>query len=151
MAVQYLSSLTGGSVPVFNVGGEPVMLNYLIYLLGAFLGGFCVCMLNTVVNPMLSLLGGGGNKGNQLLQTGGSLNSLSATLTPIFVGILVGKITDETSMSDVVPLLWIAMGVFAVSFLVISFVKLPNPDSAAGKSKRRRLTAPGISATQCWE
>lgn len=142
MAVQYLSSLTGGSVPVFNVGGEPVMLNYLIYLLGAFLGGFCVCMLNTVVNPMLSLLGGGGNKGNQLLQTGGSLNSLSATLTPIFVGILVGKITDETSMSDVVPLLWIAMGVFAVSFLVISFVKLPNPDSAAGKSKKKAPHSP---------
>ena len=35
---------------------------------------------------MLNLLGGGGNKGNQLIQTGGALNSLSGTLTPLFVG-----------------------------------------------------------------
>ena len=48
-------------------------LNFVIYLLGAFIAGFSVCMLNTVVNPMLNLLGGGGNKGNQLIQLGGTL------------------------------------------------------------------------------
>ena len=52
-----------------------------VYLLGAFVCGFCVCMLNTVVNPMLTILGGGGNKGNQYIQIGGTLNSLTGTLT----------------------------------------------------------------------
>lgn len=33
-----------------------------IYLLGAFIAGFSMCLLNTVVNPMLNTLGGGGNK-----------------------------------------------------------------------------------------
>ena len=33
-----------------------------------------MCMLNTVVNPMLNTLGGGGKKGKQLIQFGGSLN-----------------------------------------------------------------------------
>lgn len=124
---QYLSGLVGGEVATFSVDGNPVMLNFLIYLLGAFVCGFCVCMLNTVVNPMLNLLGGGGNKGNQLIQLGGSLNSLAGTLTPLFVGMLIGTVTDRTSISDVSPLLWIAMGVFVLAFVIISFVRIPEP------------------------
>lgn len=127
MVVQYISSLTGADVNTFNVSGEPVHLNFLIYLLGAFICGFCVCMLNTVVNPMLNMLGGGGNRGNQLIQTGGTLNSLTGTLTPLLVGALIGTVTDRTAMSDVAPLLFIAMGVFALAFLVILFVQIPEP------------------------
>ena len=102
------------------------MLNFLVYLLGAFVCGFSVCMLNTVVNPMLNTLGGGGNRGNQLIQTGGTLNSLTGTLTPLLVGALIGTVTDRTAMSDVAPLLFIAMGVFALAFLVICFVQIPE-------------------------
>ena len=133
IGIQYLSSVAGGSVPLFSVSGEPVMLNYIIYLLGAFTCGFCVCMLNTVVNPMLNLLGGGGNKGNQLIQLGGSLNSLSATLTPFVVGMLIGAVTGTTSMDDVAPLLWIAMGVFAAVFTIISFTPIPEPHLKSGE------------------
>jgi len=35
-----------------------------VYLAGAFVSGFSMCMLNTVVNPMLNTLGGGGKRGN---------------------------------------------------------------------------------------
>lgn len=98
-----------------------------VYLLGAFICGFCVCMLNTVVNPMLNLLGGGGNKGNQYIQIGGSMNSLAGTFTPLLVGVLIGTVTEQTSMSDVAPLLFIAMGVFALAYIIISFVNIPEP------------------------
>ncbi|MCQ2167082.1 MAG: MFS transporter [Bacteroidales bacterium] len=98
-----------------------------VYLLGAFVCGFCVCMLNTVVNPMLNILGGGGNKGNQYIQIGGTLNSLTGTLTPLLVGVLIGTVTASTKMSDVAPLLFIAMAVFALSFIIISFVNIPEP------------------------
>lgn len=125
--LQYLSSLVGAETATFSVSGQPVMLNFLIYLLGAFICGFCVCMLNTVVNPMLNLLGGGGNRGNQLIQLGGTLNSLAGTLTPLFVGMLIGTVTRNTSMADVAPLLWIAMGVFVLAFIIISFVSIPEP------------------------
>lgn len=131
--VQYLSSVFGGDVSTFIVEGQPVKLDFIIYLLGAFICGFCVCMLNTVVNPMLNLLGGGGNKGNQLIQLGGSLNSLSGTLTPLFVGMLIGNVTANTSMSDVTPLLWIAIAVFIVAFIIVSFVKIPEPNLSNGK------------------
>ena len=136
MVVQYLSSLVGAETATFTVGGEPVMLNFIIYLLGAFICGFCVCMLNTVVNPMLNLLGGGGNRGNQLIQTGGTLNSLTGTLTPLLVGTLIGTVTSSTSMSHVAPLLFIAMGVFAVAFVVMLFVSIPEP---------RRNASTGVS------
>ncbi len=126
--VQYLSSIVGADVAVCDMGeGISLKLDFVIYLLGAFICGFCVCMLNTVVNPMLNLLGGGGNKGNQLLQTGAALNSLSGTLTPLFVGALIGTVTARTAMSDVTPLLFIAMGVFVVAFAVIASVQIPEP------------------------
>jgi len=144
LLVQYLSSLVGGGSEVFFwegyetqkwVDGEKVKivqdihvtLNLFIYLLGAFICGFCVCMLNTVVNPMLNLLGGGGNKGNQLIQVGGTLNSLTGTLTPLLAGILVGEVTKDTSMSAVAPLLFIGMAVFIISFIIISRVNIPEP------------------------
>lgn len=98
-----------------------------VYFLGAFVCGFCVCMLNTVVNPMLQILGGGGNRGNQFIQIGGTLNSLTGTLTPLLVGALIGTVTSTTSMSDVAPLLFIAMGVFLVAFAIIYFVNIPEP------------------------
>ena len=84
---------------------------FVIYLLGAFISGFCVCMLNTVVNPMLNLIGGGGNRGNQLNMIGGTLNSLAGMLTPLFVGALIGEVTKRTSIVNVNPVLYIAMAV----------------------------------------
>jgi len=98
-----------------------------VYLLGAFICGFCVCMLNTVVNPMLNILGGGGNRGNQLIQTGGTLNSLTGTLTPFLVGALIGTVTKKTTMADVAPLLFIAMAVFVIAFAIIACVNIPEP------------------------
>ena len=139
--VQYLSSIVGADIAVFSVGGQTVALNLLIYLLGAFICGFCVCMLNTVVNPMLNLLGGGGNKGNQLVQTGGSLNSLTGTLTPLLVGVLVGTVTVKTSMADVTPLLFIGMAVFALAFIIISFVRVPEPALGRGKNVKYEHSA----------
>ncbi len=153
--VQWLSSIIGSDVTLFEMTSNVVTtegdaavktftvpLNFFIYLLGAFICGFCVCMLNTVVNPMLNLLGGGGNKGNQLIQTGGSLNSLSGTLTPFFVGALIGALSPSTSMGDVAPLLWIAMGVFAAAFVIISFVAIPEPNLVKGGKKVKYYHSP---------
>ena len=102
---------------------------YVVYLLGAFICGFCVCILNTVVNPMLNLLGGGGNRGNQLVQTGGSLNSLAGTLTPMLAGAMIGTITADTTLGSVSPLLLIALAIFAISFVIVWFTKLNEPET----------------------
>ncbi len=126
LVLQYMSSVIGG--------GEVSMVNLIIYLCGAFVCGFCVCMLNTVVNPMLNLLGGGGNRGNQLIQMGGSLNSLAGTLTPFLVGMLIGEAT-KANMIQVQPLLWIAIGVFVFALIVVAAVKIPEPHLAKKGTK----------------
>jgi FHS family L-fucose permease-like MFS transporter len=97
---------------------------FFVYLVGAFVAGFSMCMLNAVVNPMLNMLGGGGNKGNQLIQVGGSFNSLNATIVPVLVGYLVGA---NASIDSASPALFIAMGLFAVAFVVLFVVNIPEP------------------------
>ena len=120
--IQYLS----GFVP-FAADGN-ALIPFCVYLCGAFVCGFAVCMLNMVVNPMLNLLGGGGNKGNQLNMIGTTLNSLAGTATPILVGALIGQITKETVVADVNLVLYIALAVFAAAFVILSFIPITNPD-----------------------
>jgi FHS family L-fucose permease-like MFS transporter len=100
-----------------------------VYLTGAFVAGFSMCLLNVVVNPMLNTLGGGGNKGNQLIQVGGSFNSVMATITPMVVGMLIGEISKDTNIRDIFPFMYTAMAVFAVVFVVLAFVKIPEPNA----------------------
>lgn len=109
---------------------------FTIYIIGALVAGFSMCMLNTVVNPMLNTLGGGGKKGNQLIQLGGSCNSLAATICPIFVGILMGNISAETSLIDARPALYVAGGIFIFALIVLGLSKLPEPILDAVKEEK---------------
>lgn len=126
VGIQYLSGYSGeGSA-------------FSVYLTGAFVAGFSMTLLNTVVNPMLNTLGGGGNKGNQLIQVGGSFNSVMATFTPAFVGILIGEAT-KARISDIFPVMYIAMGVFALVFFVLLFVRIPEPSLEFAKEPLKNL------------
>ncbi|QRX63875.1 MFS transporter [Dysgonomonadaceae bacterium zrk40] len=124
--VQYLS------------GHSPQSSAFGVYLLGAFIAGFSMCLLNIVVNPMLNTLGGGGNKGNQLIQVGGSFNSVMATFTPAFVGVLIGE-AAKANIKDVFPVMYIAMGVFAVVFFVLLAVNIPEPYVTKNKESLKQL------------
>ena len=125
VAIQYLSGL----VP-FAADGNAIK-PFCVYLLGAFVCGFAVCMLNMVVNPMLNLLGGGGNRGNQLNMIGTTFNSLAGTATPILVGALIGQITKETVVADVNLVMYIALAVFAAAFVILSFIPIKNPEQSS--------------------
>ena len=109
---------------------ENLGLVFAVYLIGAFIAGFCMYILNCVVNPMLNLLGGGGNKGNQLIQIGGVFNSSAAVAVYILMGALIGEITKETKIADATPALMIALGIFVVAFIVIMFTKIEEPEQA---------------------
>ena len=123
--VQFLSGIVGvGGI----LAGLPA--NFFVYLLGAFVAGFSMCMLNTVVNPMLKLIGG--ERSNQYIQIGGSFNSLMGTLTPMLVGSLIGTLTKDSLIKDVNPVLFLAMGVFAFAFVVLFFVNIQDPEAVKG-------------------
>lgn len=105
-----------------------------VYLIGAFIAGFSMCLLNTVVNPMLNSLGSTPNQGNQLVQFGGACNSLGATLAPVVVGGLLGGAASTISSAN--PVFFLAMAIFFVAFLVLYFSKLPeSPDLGKPQNK----------------
>lgn len=110
--------------------------SFAVYILGAFVSGFSMCMLNTIVNPMLNTLGGGGNKGNRLLQFGGALNSLGATIVPVLVGYLMGTVVESRTIANANPALFIAMGIFALAFLVLAVSSIPEPHIEKADEKK---------------
>jgi FHS family L-fucose permease-like MFS transporter len=116
------------------------MESFAVYVAGAFVAGFSMCMLNIVVNPMLNTLGGGGNKGNQLIQWGGSCNSIGGTLAPVFVGWLVGGSIADATVAKAAPVMIIAMSIFAIAYIVISFTEIPEPHMETAEEKAARLS-----------
>ncbi len=102
---------------------------FLVYLIGAFVSGFTMCILNCVVNPMLNLLGGGGNKGNQLIQIGGVFNSSAAVAVYIIMGALIGDAT-KAHIADATPALMIALAIFVIGFITLLFTKIEEPEQA---------------------
>jgi len=121
-----------GGVGIQTLSG--VFGSFAVYLLGAFVAGFSMCLLNTVVNPMLNKLGGGGNKGNQLIQIGGTFNSLCGTAVIIITGLLIPSIMDA-KISDVFPLMYTALGIFAFAFVVILMTKIPENEQKQEANK----------------
>lgn len=113
-------------VTITYLSGFMGSATYAIYLCGALISGFSMCILNTVCNPMLNTLAGGGKKGNQLIQIGGVFGSTGATLAPVLVGMLMGNAANRT-IQDANPVLWVAMGIFATAFLVLFFMEMPEP------------------------
>ncbi len=109
-----------------HVGKESA---FLVYLIGAFISGFTMCILNCVVNPMLNILGGGGNKGNQFIQIGGVFNSSAAVAVYIIMGALIGD-ASKAHIADATPALMIALAIFIIAAIVITFTKIEEPEQA---------------------
>lgn len=127
-----------------------------VYIIGAFVAGFSMCMLNTVVNPMLNSLGKNQNQGNQFIQFGGACNSIGATLAPVIVGSLLGGAASTISAAN--PVFYLAMGIFAVAFIILYVSRLPEPHKAgekregisiAGAFRHRNFTF-GVIAIFCY-
>lgn len=121
--ITYLSGFVDGNIPAV-----------IIYIIGAFVAGFSMCMLNTVVNPMLNSLGRNQNQGNQLVQFGGSFNSLGATLAPVIVGGLLGG--EASTIASANPVFYLSMAIFALAWVVLYLATLPEaPDFGQKKEK----------------
>ena len=118
--------------------------SFAVYIVGAFVAGFSMCMLNVVVNPMLNTLGGGGNRGNQLNLFGGAFNSIGGTIAPVLLGYLLGGIAiEDAKVPNAAPAMIAAMAIFALAFLVIAFTKIPEPHMETPEEKAARLAGKG--------
>ena len=141
------TALTAVGVGFIGVGIQTIAgllegnLAFGIYLLGAFVAGFSMCMLNIVVNPMLNKLAGGGNRGNQLVQVGGSFNSLMGTATIMLTGLLLGDIA-KAQISQIFPLMYTALAIFALAFVVVLFTKIPENPAVEAKVEEKSQYGP---------
>ena len=139
------TALIAVAVGFFGVGIQTlsgVWASFGIYLLGAFIAGFSMCLLNTVVNPMLNRLGGGGNKGNQLIQFGGTFNSLCGTAVIILTGLLIPQGIKNANITDVFPLMYTALTIFAIAFIVILLTKIPESEEHHDKTSSDEVRSP---------
>ena len=118
--------------------------SFAVYVTGASVAGFSMCLLNLVVNPLLNTLGGGGNRGNQLVQFGCSLNSVGATVAPALLGCLIGGEVAKARVADAAPALMIALGIFAAAFAVVFLSRIPEPHKETAEERAARL-AGGVS------
>ena len=135
------TALVAVSVGFIGVGIQTLsgtVESFGVYLLGAFIAGFSMCLLNTVVNPMLNRLGGGGNKGNQLIQTGGAFNSLSGTAVIVLTGLLIPEGIKNAQISHVFPLMYAALAIFAFAFVVLALTKIPENPVDTKKSAAKK-------------
>ena len=82
----------------FLSGHSSPEMAFAVYLIGAFVAGFSMCLLNTVVNPMLNKL-------------------------------IAGSI-EKATISQIFPVMYTAMAVFAFAFFVLLFVRIPEPNAA---------------------
>ena len=139
-----LLAVTVGFIGVGITFLSGIAESFAVYLVGAFISGFSMCMLNTVVNPMLNTLAGGGNKGNQLIQLGGSFNSISATIVPVLVGYLIGDLA-QAKISNADHALFLAMGIFALAFVVLYFVNIPEPHIVKTSAKKEKSKHSALS------
>ena len=110
-------------------------MGFVVYLIGALISGLCMCMLNTVVNPMLNLLGGGGSTGNQLIQIGGVFNSAAAVCVYMLMGSLIGD-ASKAKVADAAPALFIALAIFVFALVVIFFTKIEEPQHASSSASK---------------
>lgn len=106
------------------LGGFPA--NWFIYLVGAFVSGISNCFLNTVINPMLNTLGGGGLKGNRLNLGGGTFQGICMAACPVLIGSFVPD-AATAKFSQIGTVLLVAAAVFAVAFVIIAFTPIENP------------------------
>ena len=125
-----ITSLLAVSVGFVGVGVQWLsgyVESFGVYVLGALIAGFSMCLLNIVVNPMLNTLGGGGKRGNQLIQFGGSCNSIGGTLAPVILGYLIGGTAEAANVGDAAPAMLAAMCIFLLAIVIISMTKIPEP------------------------
>lgn len=124
------------------IGQYSIPYAYFIFLIGSYVVGAGVTIMQVVVNPYLVACKVKGTSDVQRQNIGGSSNSIGTTIAPYFVGGLVfgGLSASEVNLN---MLIWPFIG-FMIAIIVVAFVigklQLPNIEgtTAEGNTKLER-------------
>jgi len=124
------TSLAAVAVGVLGVALQILagfVASFAVYVVGAFVAGLSMCMLNVTANPMLNTLGGGGNGGNRLVQYGCTFNSVGGMSSPLILGFLIGNEIAKANVLNALPVQLAALAFFIFGFVVILRASIPEP------------------------
>lgn len=124
------TSLAAVSVGILGVALQILagfVASFGVYVVGAFVAGLSMCMLNVVANPMMNTLGGGGKGGNRLVQYGCTFNSVGGMSSPLILGFLIGNEVAKANVLDALPVQAAALAFFAFGLVVIMKADIPEP------------------------
>lgn len=136
LALFFLSSAYTVACPqsVLVLSGSSIPAGFFIFLLGSFVLGGAVTVLQVVINPYLMACHVRGTQPIQRLAIGGSANSVGTTIAPYFVsGIIFGGVAlDQVQVSQLrLPFLAIALVILLVA---LSLRRLSLPDLAGTRA-----------------
>lgn len=126
----YLSSLVAVNWPEVRLEFSDVIIpgGFIVFLLGSFVMGASVTILQVVVNPYLSACHVEHTQPIQRLAIGGSANSIGTTLAPYFVTMIVfgGVTMADISIDSIMLPFLVMMATVAALALLLSRLRLPD-------------------------
>lgn len=110
------------------VGNSEIPYAYFIFIIGSYVVGAAVTIMQVVINPYLVACNVKGTTDVQRQNIGGSSNSIASTLAPFVVGGLIfgGLAADQISVNKLIlPFLGLIV-VMAIVTFIVSKLSLPN-------------------------
>lgn len=111
-----------------SFGSVSIPVAYFVFLLGSYVVGAAVTIMQVVINPYLVASKVKGTSDVQRQNIGGSANSIGTTLAPFFVGGLIfgGAALDIITLESlIIPFIGLMITIAVVTFIVTK-IKLPN-------------------------
>ncbi len=111
-----------------HISTAHVPVGFFIFLIGSFVVGAAVTILQVVINPYLTACTVKGTQPVQRLNIGGSANSIGTTVAPFFVaGIVFGGLSmEEVQVRQLMIPFLALMGVVAVIAFLLTKLSLPD-------------------------
>ena len=121
------------------IQGIDVPFAYFIFLVGSYVVGSAVTIMQVVVNPYLIACNVKGTSDIQRQNIGGSANSIGTTIAPYFVaGIIFGNVASEDI--HIGQLIWPFIGLMA-TIAIITFIigklSLPNIEGTTNEANEK--------------
>ncbi len=111
-----------------DIAGYNIPVAYFIFILGSYVAGAGVTIMQVVINPYLVNCAVKGTSGVQRQNMGGSANSIGTTIAPLFLTYVVfgGMASEDITINQVILPFAVLTAVILVVSFVVSKLKLPT-------------------------
>lgn len=136
-----LSAISANAFPAaaISMGGFSLPLAFIVFLLGSFVTGGSVTVLQVVINPYLTACHVKGTQAVQRMAIGGSANSIGTAVAPYFVtGIIFSGMALENITIDalIVPFIVLTLCIVVLA-IGMRFISLPELNSTRNESSEK--------------